>query len=233
VRWRPSIDYCLSGAMQYSLLESEESNLGPRRDILRGLLRALPVFSVVAFVGILAQRSTVHTSISGAVQLFGCATIAEPPLKGQSYSVWDSIPETYNTNGIVANWDVSRGNYSWTAPLITGGAEHGRAWWIHGPEYQVDTASGTWTSRAFVGTQALERNHTSCCCQYMIAKGDLFWLTEYCRAVVPGMPSVRDACAPHSAPCPKDNETAAGLTWPKPLYIEVYHRCLGRLQLLP
>lgn len=173
-----------------------------------------------------------------------CSLIAKPPLKGESHLLKTSLPSVYNLAEFVCAWDVPAGKYWWYSPLkkgsvnpIYGGAsgnataEVGTGWWLTPPKY-FDMTQTKWSSSAWVATRVPAFNHTSCCCQFM--SGDLetqrFWLTEYCRAIVPGLDkSPRDTCKPYATPCPADNATAIKQTWPIPPYSERYSACLDPL----
>merc|ERR1712232_696781 len=142
----------------------------------------------------------------------------------------------YGSDSIQAYWDGLRGNYSWTAPFTgdsagSTSAEDGWGMWIDGPEFVVDENNAArWKSRAFIGTRVPALNHSMCCCQYMVGDSATFHLTEYCRAKVPGLSkTLLAACAPYNSPCPRDNETAFGMTWTFPMYIESYRACMAPL----
>lgn len=155
-----------------------------------------------------------------------------------------SLPSVYDLKNFVCAWDVPAGKYWWSSPLkkgsvnpIYGGAsgnataEVGTGWWLTPPKY-FDVTETLWSSSSWVATRVPAFNHTSCCCQFM--SGDIatqrFWLTEYCRAIVPGLEkSPSDTCKPYATPCPVDNSTAIKQHWPLPPYSESYSGCLDPL----
>lgn len=183
--------------------------------------------------------------VAVAPQRNGCNLLAGPPLKGESHLTQTSLPSVYDLKRFVCAWDEPAGQYWWYSPLkkgsvnpIYGGrsgnapAEIGQGWWLTPPTY-FDVTERLWNSHSFVATRVPAFNHTSCCCQVM--SGDVetkrFWLTEYCRAVVPGLTkSPYETCKPYmTTPCPTDNATALQQQWPLPPYSESYSACLDPL----
>lgn len=171
-----------------------------------------------------------------------CKLLARPPLEGESHLTRTSLPSVYNLKEFTCAWDVPSGTYWWYSPLKKGStnpiyhgasgsarAEIGLGWWLTGPEL-FDVSDAGWSSHAFVATRVPAFNHTSCCCQIMSADSERLWLTEYCRALVPGLDrSPRDTCEPYSSPCPTSNETASAMKWPMEPYSESYSSCLDPL----
>eukprot|EP00928_Gymnodinium_smaydae_P001049 TRINITY_DN10390_c0_g1_i4.p1 TRINITY_DN10390_c0_g1~~TRINITY_DN10390_c0_g1_i4.p1 ORF type:complete len:231 (-),score=20.51 TRINITY_DN10390_c0_g1_i4:196-888(-) len=163
---------------------------------------------------------------------------AHPPLNGRTRSLWASNYRNskehlqFDGRGIVVDWRMSEGKYTFEAPETLGrpqdhGVEHGFCQYLVGPVYSISDKPYEWTSRAFVASRVVSANHTSCCCQYMHGSGSTFRLSEFCRALVPGVTASLEAtCAPYAEPpCPKDNETASQMAWTVPMYVEVYDKC--------
>jgi len=162
---------------------------------------------------------------------------AYPPLNGITQSQWASPYQNakenleFAGNAIIVDWSAN-GSYVWWAPEVVGrtqdhGVEQGIGLLLEGPIYSISTDEYKWTSRAFTASHVPSANHTSCCCQFMQGSGDIFWLTEYCRALVPGRTeALEQVCAPYMSPaCPSDNATASKMAWPIPMYNEVYGKC--------
>eukprot|EP00929_Paragymnodinium_shiwhaense_P006339 TRINITY_DN10956_c0_g1_i1.p1 TRINITY_DN10956_c0_g1~~TRINITY_DN10956_c0_g1_i1.p1 ORF type:complete len:252 (-),score=37.40 TRINITY_DN10956_c0_g1_i1:511-1266(-) len=152
-----------------------------------------------------------------------------PPLRGITKSVWNSLSGKYGAAAIDCYWDMTRGNYSWSAPFAKAtGAELGWGMYLEGPEIYVDSSTNRWAARGFIATRVDALNHSMCCCQYLAGGDTTFTLTEYCKATVPGLDKpVPEVCAAYmSPPCPADNKTAHAMTWDTPMYIEEYSTCM-------
>jgi len=218
------------------LIESSTETPRPwRSHSLAGLLLGTAVASLLVVAKISNQSPTAN---SLAVK---CQP-AYPPLNGTTRSQWASpygnSKESlqFAPNSIVAKWSAN-GNYSWWAPEVIGraqdhGVEVGYGRYLTGPFYTISKDEYEWTSHGFAAAHVPSANHTSCCCQFMRGSGEHFWITEYCRALVPNTPgliteeALERSCAPYMSPaCPSDNVTASRMAWPIPIYIEMYGKC--------